>query len=176
MKICILFGVGVGDRYSLRISLLLVLVGIAGLYFEIINAFDYIQGARKIVLKLTYFQNYFYFLKPYKIDVDCIRSRNKHSIDYIINFKDAADIFKLSFLDTNVEGYLLSFFGQRYIRQENDTLTSKRIVILETVNKVSTTKFTESFLRNNENFAIYNLFLFLCMILTIFFLGFPHPI
>ena len=32
--------------YSLRISLLLVLISVLGLYFEIINAFDYIQGAR----------------------------------------------------------------------------------------------------------------------------------
>ena len=45
-KICILFGNGLGDRFSLRISLLLVLVGVLGLTFEIINAFDYIQGAR----------------------------------------------------------------------------------------------------------------------------------
>ena len=45
-QICILFGNGLGDRFSLRISLLLVLVGVLGLTFEIINAFDYIQGAR----------------------------------------------------------------------------------------------------------------------------------
>ena len=54
LKICILFGISIGDRYSLRISLLLVLIGIAGLYFEIINAFDYIQGARRVVLRLSF--------------------------------------------------------------------------------------------------------------------------
>ena len=36
-----------GDRFSLRISLILVLVGLSGLYIEIINAFEYVQGARK---------------------------------------------------------------------------------------------------------------------------------
>ena len=46
LKICILFGIGFGDRFSLRISLLLVCIGLAGLYVEIINAFDYLQGAR----------------------------------------------------------------------------------------------------------------------------------
>ena len=45
-KICVLFGSGLSDRYSLRISLLLVLIGVLGLTFEIINAFDYMQGAR----------------------------------------------------------------------------------------------------------------------------------
>ena len=45
-KICVLFGNGLGDRFSLRISLLLLLVGVLGLTLEIINAFDYIQGAR----------------------------------------------------------------------------------------------------------------------------------
>ena len=46
MKICVLFGNNFGDRFGLRISLLLVLISVLGLYFEIINAFDYIQGAR----------------------------------------------------------------------------------------------------------------------------------
>ena len=46
MKICVLFGNNFGDRYSLRISLFLVLISVLGLYFEIINAFEYIQGAR----------------------------------------------------------------------------------------------------------------------------------
>ena len=40
MKICVLFGDGFLEKISLRISLLLVVVGLAGLYVEIINAFD----------------------------------------------------------------------------------------------------------------------------------------
>ena len=36
-----------GDRFSLRISLILVLIEVSGLYIEIINAFEYLQGARK---------------------------------------------------------------------------------------------------------------------------------
>ena len=46
LKICTVFGNGFGDRYSLRISLFLVLVGLSGLFVEIINAFEYVQGAR----------------------------------------------------------------------------------------------------------------------------------
>ena len=46
-KACTLLGNSIGDRFSLRLSLILVLVGISGLYVEIINAFEYIQGARK---------------------------------------------------------------------------------------------------------------------------------
>ena len=42
-----MLGHSIGDRFSLRISLVLVLVGIFGLYIEIINAFEYVQGARK---------------------------------------------------------------------------------------------------------------------------------
>ena len=42
-----MLGNSFGDRYSLRISLILVLVGLSGLYIEIINAFEYVQGARK---------------------------------------------------------------------------------------------------------------------------------
>ena len=48
LKICVLFGTNFGDRFGLRISLLLVLISVLGLYFEIINAFDYIQGARNV--------------------------------------------------------------------------------------------------------------------------------
>ena len=47
MKICIIFGNGLGDRYSLRLSLILVILGSSGLFLEIINAFEYVQGARK---------------------------------------------------------------------------------------------------------------------------------
>ena len=47
IKICNVFGNGFGDRFGLRISLMLVLVGLFGLYIEIINAFEYVQGARK---------------------------------------------------------------------------------------------------------------------------------
>lgn len=39
---------GFGDRYSLRITLFLVLVGLSGLFVEIINAFEYVQGARSV--------------------------------------------------------------------------------------------------------------------------------
>ena len=46
LKICVLFGDGFLEKISVRISFLLVVVGLAGLYVEIINAFDYIQGAR----------------------------------------------------------------------------------------------------------------------------------
>ena len=46
-KICIVFGNSFSDRFSLRISLILVLIGVSGLCFEIINAFEYLQGARK---------------------------------------------------------------------------------------------------------------------------------
>ena len=46
LKICVLFGYGFLEKNNLRISLLLVAVGLAGLYVEIINAFDYIQGSR----------------------------------------------------------------------------------------------------------------------------------
>ena len=42
-----IFGNGIVDRYSLRITLLFVLVGLSGLYVEITNAFEYAQGARK---------------------------------------------------------------------------------------------------------------------------------
>ena len=45
-----MLGQSVGDRFSLRISLVLVLIGISGLYVEIINAFEYVQGARKRVI------------------------------------------------------------------------------------------------------------------------------
>ena len=45
--ICYFFGNGFGERFSLRISLLLVLVGLSGLCVEIINGFEYMQGARK---------------------------------------------------------------------------------------------------------------------------------
>ena len=41
-----LLGNGPGDRLGLRISLLMVLIGSAGLFVEITNAFEYIQGAR----------------------------------------------------------------------------------------------------------------------------------
>ena len=47
VKICMIFGNGIVDRYSLRITLLFVLVGLSGLYVEITNAFEYAQGARK---------------------------------------------------------------------------------------------------------------------------------
>ena len=40
-------GNGFGDRFNLRISLIFVLIGVSGLYIEIINAFEYLQGARK---------------------------------------------------------------------------------------------------------------------------------
>ena len=43
-----IFGNGFGDRYSLRITLFLVLVGLSGLFVEIINAFEYVQGARSV--------------------------------------------------------------------------------------------------------------------------------
>ena len=43
-----IFGNGFGDRYSLRITLFLVLVGLSGLFVEIINAFEYMQGARSV--------------------------------------------------------------------------------------------------------------------------------
>ena len=46
-KVCKLLGQSFGDRFSLRISLVLMLIGISGLYVEIINAFEYVQGARK---------------------------------------------------------------------------------------------------------------------------------
>ena len=42
-----MLGHSVGDRFSLRTSLVLVLLGISGLYIEIINAFEYMKGARK---------------------------------------------------------------------------------------------------------------------------------
>ena len=42
------FGNGFGDRYSLRVTLFLVLVGLSGLFVEIINAFEYLQGARSV--------------------------------------------------------------------------------------------------------------------------------
>ena len=35
------------DRLSLRVPLIIVLLGSSGLFLEIINAFDYVQGARK---------------------------------------------------------------------------------------------------------------------------------
>ena len=45
-KACLLLGNGFGDRFGIRISLLLVLIGSAGIYVEITNAFEYVQGAR----------------------------------------------------------------------------------------------------------------------------------
>ena len=46
-----------------------------------------------------------------KIDIDCIRSRNKYCPRAIITIKDAVDLFKLPFLDSNVEGYVCQFFA-----------------------------------------------------------------
>ena len=61
LKICDVYGTGFIDRYGLRISLLLVLVGLAGIFVEINNAFEYAQGARKsstmITLVVTKTQN-----------------------------------------------------------------------------------------------------------------------
>jgi len=45
-KACLLLGNGFEDRFGVRVSLLLVLIGSAGIYVEIINAFEYVQGAR----------------------------------------------------------------------------------------------------------------------------------
>ena len=45
-KACLLLGNGFEDRFGVRISLLLVLIGSAGIYVEITNAFEYVQGAR----------------------------------------------------------------------------------------------------------------------------------
>ena len=47
LKICAVYGSGFIDRFGLRISLLLVVVGLAGIFVEINNAFEYVQGARK---------------------------------------------------------------------------------------------------------------------------------
>ena len=46
-KVSLTFGTGIMARFSLRITLLLVCVGLAGLSSELNNAFDYLQGARK---------------------------------------------------------------------------------------------------------------------------------
>ena len=46
-KVSLTFGTGIMARFSLRITLFLVCVGLAGLSSELINAFDYLQGARK---------------------------------------------------------------------------------------------------------------------------------
>ena len=48
LKICIVFGNSFADRFSLRITLFLVLVGLSGLFVEIINAFEYAQSARSV--------------------------------------------------------------------------------------------------------------------------------
>ena len=45
-KVSLTFGSGMA-RFSLRITLLFVCLGLAGLSTEINNAFDYLQGARK---------------------------------------------------------------------------------------------------------------------------------
>ena len=47
LKACTLLGESVSDQFSLRISLVLVLIGASGLYVEIINAFEYVQSARR---------------------------------------------------------------------------------------------------------------------------------
>ena len=46
-KVCTKLGNSYEDRVSLRVSLVLVLIGLTGLYTEIINAFEYMQGARR---------------------------------------------------------------------------------------------------------------------------------
>ena len=51
-----MLGNSFGDRFSLKISLILVLIGVSGLYIEIINAFEYLQGARE------WFANFINFL------------------------------------------------------------------------------------------------------------------
>ena len=68
LKICVLFGTNFGDRFGLRISLLLVLISVLGLYFEIINAFDYIQGARNVFIQ--YLLSVMQFEKKFKHDND----------------------------------------------------------------------------------------------------------
>ena len=76
LKICDVYGTGFIDRYGLRISLLLVLVGLAGIFVEINNAFEYVQGARKsstmITLEETKTENVTYW----KIDADRVGSKN----------------------------------------------------------------------------------------------------
>ena len=76
MKICDVYGTSFVDRYGLRISLLLVLVGLAGIFVEINNAFEYVQGARKsstmITIAVKKTKNEFFL----KIDADCVGSKN----------------------------------------------------------------------------------------------------
>ena len=96
-KACMLLGYSFGDRFDLRISLLLVFIGSAGLYVEITNAFEYIQGARKGFKPdpppngaHSYLKNWILNLK--KIDIDCIGSTNQRSPFYFINIKDDSDL------------------------------------------------------------------------------------
>ena len=96
-KVCMLLGYGCGDRFDLRISLFLVFIGSAGLYIEITNAFEYIQGARKGFkpdLPPDGAHSYleYWILNLKKIDADCIGSTNQRSPFYFIDIKDDSDL------------------------------------------------------------------------------------
>ena len=76
-----------------------MLVGLSGLYIEIINAFEYVQGARKCfknLMKLSYCIDL--ELKPEKTDADCIGSENKCSTYDFISYKNDLDLFELSIM------------------------------------------------------------------------------
>jgi len=97
------FGDSFGDRFSLRITLFLVLVGLSGLFVEIINAFEYIQGARSVFKVQKRYQLFAIEAGTWvqeKVDVDCSGSKNKCSSSGSISFKDD---FNLSELSTMVD-------------------------------------------------------------------------
>ena len=78
-----------------------MLVGLSGLYIEIINAFEYMQGARKGFKNLMqkYVSNCIDSeLKPEKTDADCIGSENKCSTYDFISYKNDLDLFELSIM------------------------------------------------------------------------------
>ena len=82
----------------MRISLFLVLVGLSGLFVEIINAFEYVQGARNVfkvqrpIILLVVDTNELETLLLNKIDADCIGSKNKCSASDSISFKDGFNL------------------------------------------------------------------------------------
>ena len=86
-----------------------MLVGLSGLYIEIINAFEYMQGARKgfknlmqkyCLIKYVKYVSYCIDseFKPEKTDADCIGSENKCSTYDFISYKNALDLFELSIM------------------------------------------------------------------------------
>ena len=104
-----MLGNSFGDRYSLRISLILVLVGLSGLYIEIINAFEYVQGAR---IGFENLMSHYLWLSSNptvvlfwvdiktgeKTDADCFGSENKCSTNDFISHKNDLDLFELSIM------------------------------------------------------------------------------